>query len=127
MDTNNIRILIVDDEHNMRGMLLAIFNHHGYKTAAASNGLEALELFKKESFDLVISDVTMPKMDGFELLAAIQSMKPGTKIILFSGICTDDRARQAKEKGASAFIHKPFELTQMTGIVERILNPSPAV
>ena len=125
MTRGDTRVLIVDDEPNMRNMLMAILNHHGYKTAAASNGAEAVEVAKKESFHLVISDITMPKMDGFQLLEALQDMTPDTKVILFSGVCTEDRAQLAKEKGAAEFIHKPFELAELTATVERILNVSP--
>ena len=64
----------------------------------------------------------MPRIDGFEMLEQMLAINPEIKLILFSGVCTDDRARWAKEKGAADFIHKPFDLKQLTSSIERVLS-----
>jgi len=75
------RILVVDDEETVREMVSEIIKHIGYEVVATGNGKEALEILKNGSFGIMITDVKMPEMDGFELMKAVRGQFPDTYII----------------------------------------------
>jgi two-component system response regulator HydG len=115
-------ILIVEDDPTVGGSLQHLFKKKGYEILLASNGKEALPLFKKGNVDLVITDVVMPKMDGLELLEAIKSLRPETEVIVISAQGTIEKAVQAMKSGAFDFIEKPINPRVISLLVERALE-----
>ncbi|TVY07634.1 response regulator [Paenibacillus cremeus] len=103
------KILIVDDSLFMRMILKNVIQELGYETIAeASNGLEALTLYKEHQPDLVTLDITMPEMDGITALSELRKMDPNAKVIMVSAMGQQALLIQAITMGASDFIVKPF-------------------
>jgi DNA-binding NtrC family response regulator len=115
-------ILIVEDDFTVRESLRLLFKKKGYEILLASNGKEALHLFRREVVDLVITDVVMPKMDGIELLEAVKSLRPETEVIVISAQGTIEKAVQAMKLGAFDFIEKPINPRVISLLVERGLE-----
>ena len=103
------RILIVDDEEGMRRLLSRVLTREGYETSAVGSGAEALRLVASERFDLVVTDIKMPEMDGLQLLAELKEYEPSLPIIVITAYGTIENAVQALRSGAYDYIAKPFE------------------
>ena len=115
-------ILIVEDDPNVGESLRLLFKKRGYDIFLASNGKEALQLFRQEIIDLVITDVVMPKMDGIELLETVKTLRSETEVIVISAQGTIERAVQAMKLGAFDFIEKPINPRVISLLVERALE-----
>lgn len=116
------KILIVDDEQSIRYVLREILEDEKYEVADAANGQEALEILKKESFDVVLSDIKMPKMDGIELLGKVMEQGIDTQFIMVSAHGTIDTALDATRKGAFDFIEKPPDLNRVLLSIRNALD-----
>jgi len=115
-------ILIVEDDTRVGESLRLFLKRKGFLIHLASNGKEALQLFRQQDIDLVITDVVMPKMDGIELLGAIKSLRPETEVIVISAQGTIEKAVQAMKLGAFDFIEKPINPKVITLLLERALE-----
>src|SRR5690606_14831008 len=93
-------ILIIDDEKSIRKTLSDILSYEGYKIEEAADGQEGINLFKKKSFDVVLCDIKMPKIDGMEFLEQAVQINPDIPIIMVSGHGNIDTAVEAVKKGA---------------------------
>jgi CheY-like chemotaxis protein len=117
------RILIAEDEESLRLLVARGLREHGHDTSVACDGAEALEILTRESgaFDLLLTDIKMPVMDGIALALAAAREFPGLTILLMTGFA-DQRERA---HGLSALIHdvvaKPFTLAQIRGAVDGAL------
>ena len=101
-------ILIVDDEPALAKLCSTILSQHGYHVFTANNGKEALVVLESESIDLVLSDVIMPEMDGYELATSIQEKYPRIKIQLASGFSDDRHLNMVDESLHRNILHKPY-------------------
>jgi len=111
-----MKILIVDDDKNIRNLLVDFFTPRGHVVRASSNGSEALEVIGKDAVDLVISDIRMPVMDGATLLREIRKLHPGVRVALMTGYYREPE--KAISLGADFFIEKPFSIAQILAVVE---------
>jgi DNA-binding NtrC family response regulator len=118
------RILIVDDDHAMRLALAESLESCGYDISAAENGSEALNLFGKRKFDLVVTDMKMPEMSGIEVLQGVKKLSPDVPVILITAYGTVNTAVEAMKEGAAEFIMKPFSLDDLEAIVKNVLSTS---
>jgi DNA-binding NtrC family response regulator len=118
------RILIVDDDHAMRLALAESLESCGYDISAAENGSEALNLFNKRKFDLVVTDMKMPEMSGIEVLQGVKKLSPDVPVILITAYGTVNTAVEAMKEGAAEFIMKPFSLDDLEALVKNVLNTS---
>ena len=119
-------ILLVDD--NRQGLIArkSLLQELGYHISTATGGDEALELFSKQNFDVVVTDFKMPRMDGMELIKRIRSAQPGARIILLSGF-VEPLGLTEQSNGADVVIAKSAgEVGQLTRSVTRLLNQPPA-
>ena len=116
---SSISILIVDDESTMRSLLEKILAREGYQMYTASNGVEALEHLSERKFDIVISDMKMPKMGGFELLKHIKKEYPGAGVIIMTAYGDTYSVKDALLLGADEYITKPFKSYEISLVVER--------
>ena len=116
---SSISILIVDDESTMRSLLEKILAREGYQMYTASNGVEALEHLSERKFDIVISDMKMPKMGGFELLKHIKKEYPGAGVIIMTAYGDTYTVKDALLLGADEYITKPFKSYEISLVVER--------
>ena len=119
----NGKILIVDDEKIIRGMLQAELEDY-YEVTTAVNAEEALEICKTATFDLVISDINMPGMKGYDLLGEIKKLYPRTKVSLITAYNIDDYVRMAKQHGISNIIPKttPFNFDELNTLVKGLVS-----
>jgi two-component system response regulator AtoC len=113
---------VVDDEARMRRVLEIMLQKMGHETRAASNGREALELAQHESFDLVLTDLRMPEMDGVALLDALRAQKVEAPVILLTAYGTVESAVEAMKKGAYDYILRPFDVEAVERIITRALT-----
>lgn len=117
------KILIVDDEKSVRETLREMLEYEGYEVVEADSGLQALDLFSQNSFDVVLCDIKMPGMDGMELLDKILQSYD-IPVIMISGHGTIDTAVDAIKKGAFDFIIKPFDLNRLLISIRNALDRS---
>ncbi len=117
-----IHILVVDDEQAVRDVLSEGLNDSGYRCETASDGVEALEKIKRNGYELVVSDIDMPQMDGVQLLKEIKKTRPDVEIIMLTGVVDVDTAVQSIRMGASDYLTKPFNLAEVRITVERALE-----
>jgi len=106
-------ILVIDDERAIRNVLKDILSNEGYKTDEAADGEEGLKKFLAGSFDVVLCDIKMPKMDGLEFLMKASESNPDTPIIMISGHGNIETAVEAVKKGAFDYIAKPPDLNRL--------------
>jgi DNA-binding NtrC family response regulator len=116
------KILIVDDEEGMRRLLSRILVKEGYETFAAGNGEEAMQVIGHDQYDLVITDIKMPGMDGLELLSELKAYDPRLPIIVITAYGTVENAVQALRSGAYDYITKPFEGDEIRLTVAKVLE-----
>lgn len=116
------RLLIVDDEANLRSMLAAALSHHGYTISQAEGGREALEQIAAERPDLVVLDVMMPEIDGFEVCRRLRSDGDQTPILFLTAMdSTEDKVR-GLTLGGDDYLQKPFSLDELVARAEAILR-----
>jgi len=107
------RILIIDDEGSIRRTLKEILLHEKYEISEAIDAIEGLSLLKTKTFDVILLDIKMPKMDGMEAFERIKVICPETPVIMISGHANIDTAVEAVKKGAFDFISKPPDLNRL--------------
>ncbi|HEX8089395.1 MAG TPA: response regulator, partial [Blastocatellia bacterium] len=100
------KILVVDDERSMRDLLELVLKREGYVVHKAENGTRALELVRQNVYDLIISDVKMPDINGIELLSRVREISPETMVIMITAFATVDTARRAFKLGAEDLVIK---------------------
>ncbi|HVO64999.1 MAG TPA: sigma-54 dependent transcriptional regulator [Syntrophales bacterium] len=116
------KILIVDDELNMRLVLKALLNKEGYDVVTVSDGLEALKALKNEDIEVVVTDLKMPKLDGMGLLERVIRDYPSTPVIIITAHGTIATAVDALKKGAFDYITKPFERDELKNIIHKAIK-----
>jgi ATP-dependent Lon protease len=116
------RILVVDDEEIARSNMEYILRKDGYQVATAASGLEALERFKTQNFDLVLTDLKMEKMDGLQLLQAVKQASPTTELVMITGYATVSTAVDAMRKGAAHYLSKPINLDDLRLTVKELVS-----
>ena len=115
------RILIVDDEPEITSILFDLFtDQHDCTTAGSAE--EALEQLARKDFELVISDITMPGMNGLDMIPHVHSMRPNTVVVMISGMQTVESAIGALRLGSFDYVMKPFDLRQVEAVVKRALE-----
>jgi len=117
-----MKILLVDDDSSVRRVLQFKLQKQGYTVETAPDGLEGLKLMKENPFDLLLSDIRMPKMNGIELLNEAKSIQPDIKVILITAHATVNQAVQAVKLGAFDYITKPFEDEELFVAIEKALQ-----
>jgi DNA-binding NtrC family response regulator len=115
-------ILVVEDDSSQRQMLAEFLRDLGLDVVEAGDGQEALERFRGEPFDLVISDLRMPEMDGQQLLLAIKELNPETGVVLVTAYGTVEGAVATLRTGASDYLLKPLDLDEVEHVVQRCLE-----
>jgi two-component system response regulator PilR (NtrC family) len=115
-------ILVVDDEQSLRDVLSIMLKRAGYAVTSAVDGEEAIELLNKEIFDLVITDLRMPKIDGMEVLKAVKSASPETVVLIITAFASADSAVEAMKQGAYDYLTKPFQVDEVQLIIRNALE-----
>lgn len=116
------KVLIVDDERDIVFLMRHLLNEKGYEVSEAPNGLAALRLFQTQFFDLIITDVRMPCMDGMAFLREVKKLDPSTPVIVLTAYASLEAAVEAMESGAALYLTKPFNTDELLGVIERVLE-----
>ncbi len=124
METSSYRILIVDDEPSITGLLASFLRFQGYLCETATNGKTALEMASHDHFDVVIIDIVMPEMDGITLTKALLRQFPNLFIMVMSGHYDEESMESAVAAGAHDFIKKPFSLEEFDMRLQRMIRKS---
>ncbi len=114
------KILLVDDEEDIRDILSIVLTDMGYQILSAKDGEDALQCFEREHPSIVLTDIKMPGKDGFAVLRQIKSMAPDTNVIVITGHGDQDLARQAFDLDACAFFNKPLDTDALEQEIQRI-------
>ena len=125
VDSPNVvgRVLVVDDEDSVRGLLAEMLKGQGHEVSIASSGEQALRLLDSHEFDIVFTDLSMPRTDGVTLAAEIKSRKPNTRVVLMSGYGGEKAYERAgRNHCIDAALSKPFDLTEISCTVSVLLN-----
>ena len=112
-------ILVVDDEAVIREGMRRILESEGFRVETSASGRAAVEKIQEREFDVVITDLKMPGMDGIEVLKAIKILQPDVPVIIITGYATVDTAVEAMKNGAFDYIAKPFTSEQITEKVQK--------
>lgn len=112
MKPASYRVLVVDDDKEVRTILATLFSEQGHQCTPASNGVEALTKIKESKFDTVITDVVMPNMDGITLTKELSKRYSSLPIMVMTGNSAEYSAEAAIAAGAREFIAKPFSLSE---------------
>ena len=115
-------ILVVDDDKVLADNLVEYLSKLGYQTSPAYGGREGLATFEHGDFQLVITDLKMPEMDGMELLEAVKALDRRVVVTVITGYGTIESAVEAIKKGAYDYIPKPFKMEELEVIVSRALE-----
>jgi two-component system, cell cycle sensor histidine kinase and response regulator CckA len=117
-------ILLVDDEELVRLVARAVLGYRGYHIVEAIHGLDAVEKYRAQpgKIDLVLMDLHMPKMNGWDALARIREINPSAQVVMLSGGSTDDLPDSLKKLGAAAILQKPFENIELVQLVRKTLD-----
>lgn len=119
---NNMKILVIDDEAIVRVSCERVLKPAGYEVIVTPKGTEAIELMKKEKYDLVLTDLKMPDMDGLDVLKHIKANWPDVIVIVITGYGTISTAVQAIKLGAYEYIEKPFTPEDILNAVNKALS-----
>ncbi len=116
------KILVVDDEDALRTVLSGELASEGYAVHTAGDGDEAIQTMQKESYDLVLLDIKMPRVNGFEVLKFVKEKYPKTRVVMLTGFADLKNAIESKKLGAEDFVSKPYDLVDLLTTIERVLS-----
>jgi DNA-binding response OmpR family regulator len=117
------RILVVDDEPQIREMLSMYFVQHGYEASTAGNSAETLRIIKETPVDVVVLDISLAHEDGLKLLEQLKQAYPQLRIIMLTGMgFVEDLLQEAQQKGADGYVSKVLPLDELLLAIQRILK-----
>ena len=116
------KVLVVDDEDALRTVLSGELTSEGYDVGTAADGDDAISTLQNQTFDLVLLDIKMPRMNGFEVLKFVKEKHPETKVVMLTGFADLKNAIESKKLGAEDFVSKPYDLVDLLTTIERVLS-----
>ncbi len=119
---NKLRILAVDDELLIRDLLYDFFTSQGWDIIVAESGSKALDFLKNQDFDLVLTDLKMPEMDGMALTGRIRDLYPMIPVIIMTGYPSLDSALEALRYKVDDYIIKPFNINQLFKVAKKVVE-----
>jgi len=121
-----VHVLVIDDDAEIRRLLCEILTSAGHLVAEAGNGADGVEIFKKEAFDLVLTDLEMPEMSGWEVARSIKHHNPDVTIALITGWGETIDSTQLRASGISTIINKPFRMDQIIHLAREVGAGTPS-
>jgi len=116
------RILVVDDEDIVVRSCLRILADTGYTVDVARGGAEALRKIDETDYNVLLVDIMMPQINGLEVLQHVKQKRPGSEVIIFTGLSQTETALRAQELGAFAYLPKPFEPAELRDLIAGALE-----
>ena len=114
-------ILIVDDETMILSVLAAIVEELGHQVRVAENGFAALAAMEERPSDMIITDLRMPGMNGFELVRRVRTLYPDTRVVLMTGHSSDESYKAAMALDMDAYLAKPFKAAALSAIIDTVV------
>jgi DNA-binding NtrC family response regulator len=114
--------LIADDEFLIRWSLTQALSQEGYEVISVEDGRKAIEAARMQQFDFIITDLIMPESDGWEVLKMVTQNQPPPRVIIITARGNEDTGRIAKEKGAWAYVEKPYIIDRIKEILKKVPN-----
>lgn len=124
---HNPRILVIDDESRIRDACTMVLSDKGFDVAAAPDGEQGLLMIKEKHYDILLVDLMMPVISGFDVLSEVRKHHPDTIVIVITGYATLEHSIEAMKKGAFDFIPKPFSPDQLRAVVDKALRYTSAL
>jgi len=118
----NFSILLVDDEEALRTALSSELIDEGYKVDTAADGDEAIDILRSKSYDVILLDIKMPRVSGFDVLKFVQQKYPKTKVIMLTAYADVKNAIESVKLGACDFISKPYDLDDVLTSISKALG-----
>ncbi len=116
-----VRIMIIEDDEEMRSLLKDFFEEEGFETDSVNNGGDALRKLSADHVDLIISDVRMPGLTGLDILPKIRELKPKTPIIVITAYGSEEVRRKSLERGATTYLEKPIHLSTLRTLIREMV------
>lgn len=117
------RVLVVDDDPHLRALLVDTLQTIGYSASGVPGGTQALEQMQNECVDVVISDISMPRMDGFQLAALVREKYPTVRVLLITGVATRESEQKAMREGlCDGYLAKPFRIDRIEAMIEQAMG-----
>ena len=116
------KVLVVDDAAFMRMRASKLLTENGFQVVEASNGIEALEIYKEEKPDVVMLDITMPEMDGLQTLKELKKIDPSAKVSMVTAMGQQSIVMEAIKAGAKDFVVKPFDASRILSSVQKLIG-----
>jgi two-component system cell cycle response regulator CpdR len=113
------KILLAEDDNDMRRFLVRALQNAGFDVASFDNGLSAYNRLREEPFELLLTDIVMPEMDGIEALKAIWASDPNATVVMCSAMGQQNLMVEALQAGAKEFIVKPFQADKVLEVINR--------
>jgi DNA-binding response OmpR family regulator len=123
MTKEKINLLVVEDDDQLRESLQRHLSEKNYDVSAASNGNEAIPLIHGREFRLIVLDLKMPYLDGFQVLQFVKSTFPNTRVIVLTGYGSLANVQKCKTLGADEVIPKPYNLEHLFDTIQRLITP----
>jgi DNA-binding NtrC family response regulator len=117
------RILIIEDDREMRSLLEDFLKDEGYKTDSANNGSEAFGKLAREPFDLVITDIRMPGLSGFDVLSAVKKFQLELPVIVITAFGGEEVYRRSMARGAEGYLEKPIHFHKLKSLIQELVSP----
>jgi CheY-like chemotaxis protein len=114
------RVLVIDDDRGVRVFVCDVLEGLGYEADDAEGGVQGLEVLERHRYDIVITDLQMPNMSGWDVVEAVRGRLPTMPMIMISGFATEDDMRQAQAVGVP-LLHKPFSVVELRRMVSELL------
>ncbi len=121
-DQVSMTVLVIDDDAHIRSSIGKFLIARGHTVIEAANGEKGVEVVESQAVDIVITDVKMPGMDGFEVLRRVQSISPETEVIVITGVKEAENAFRALREGAFDFFNKPFKVEDLNAAIQRTVR-----
>jgi DNA-binding NtrC family response regulator len=119
---SDINVLLVDDEEMLRNALSIELIDEGYTVDTATDGDEAIDILRNKNYDVILLDIKMPRVSGFEVLKFVQQKSPKTKVIMLTAYADVKNAIEAVKLGACDFISKPYDLDDVLTSISKALG-----
>lgn len=125
MNSPKWRVLVIEDDLEMRSLLEDFIKQEGYEVKSVDNGSQAFILLAREDFDLIITDIMMPGLSGLDILPGLKKLQPQSSVIVITAFGTEEVQRRALEKGACGYLEKPLHLEDLKIMIREMIPPKP--
>jgi DNA-binding NtrC family response regulator len=121
MNATRGRLLVIDDEQDIREMIEFVLSQKGFEVETVDGGLAGAAMVRARHFDVVITDMRMPVMDGLQTLTVLKEIDPSVEVIVVTGYASEQTAAECVRRGAYGYLLKPFEIEDLRSLVDGAL------